>query len=109
MGTQTRSSDTNHKKNENLLDNQQEMFRQIKKNIATSYMYQKENNRRFHEFRKYVYKSSISDQQRTILAGLRKPAIEANLMAANISRLKGEFAMHEPSIEVTPSEGIPVS
>lgn len=87
----------------------QERFAQIKRNIATSYMYQKDNNKRFHEFRKYVYKSSISDQQRTILAGLRKPAIEANMMAANISRLKGEFAMHEPSIEVTPSEGIPVA
>lgn len=88
---------------------EEEIFAQIKKNIATSYMYQKDNNKRFHEFRKYVYKSSISDQQKVVLAGLRKPAIEANLMAANISRLKGEFAMHEPSIEVTPSEGVPVN
>lgn len=102
MATLTPSSEQNAEKS-------QEIFAQIKKNIATSYMYQRDNNKRFHEFRKYVYKSSISDQQRTILAGLRKPAIEANLMAANISRLKGEFAMHEPSIEVTPSEGIPVS
>lgn len=80
----------------------------IKRNIATSYAYQLDNNKRFHEFRKYVFKSSISEQQKTVLAQLKKPVVEANILPAYISRLMGEFAKHEPSIEVSPSEGVPV-
>lgn len=85
------------------------LLERIKNDIHTSYMYQRENNKRFHDYRRYVFKTSISDAQRTILSGLKKPAIEANILPAYIARLMGEFAKHEPSIEVAPSEGVPVS
>ncbi len=89
--------------------NNQENLERIKKNIQTSYSYQNDNNRRFHDFRRYVFKSSISHQQETVLQQLKKPIVEANILPAYISRLMGEFAMHEPSIEVSPAEGVPVS
>ena len=71
-------------------------------------MYFKQNYDRFHEFRKYVFETSISESQRTMLRTLKKPIIEANILEAYISRLLGEFAKHEPSIDVTPAEGVPI-
>lgn len=87
----------------------QKHLAQIKKNIEMSYSYNKDNVKRYHDYRKYVYKSSVTDQQKQALASLQKPLVEFNIQPAYISRLLGEFAKHEPSIEVTPSEGIPVN
>lgn len=80
----------------------------IKKNIESSYMMNIDNVKRYHEYRKYTYKTSISDLQKQALASLRRPLVEFNIQPAYIARLLGEFAKHEPSINVTPSEGIPV-
>lgn len=80
----------------------------IKKNISTSYTYFKENYNRYNDFRNFVFNTSISQAQKTILAGLKKPQIEFNILEAYISRLLGEFIKHEPSITVTPAEGVPV-
>lgn len=81
----------------------------IKKNISNAYLYFKPNYDRFHEFRKFVYETSINDDQKAVLNDLKKPIIEFNILEAYISRLMGEFAKHEPSIEVTPADGVPVS
>ena len=80
----------------------------IKKNVSTSYMYFKDNVTRYHEFRKYVFKESINQQQRAMLQQLQRPIIEFNILEAYVSRLLGEFSKHEPSIEVSPAEGVPV-
>ena len=87
----------------------QENLARLKKNVAKSYLYFKDNFRRYHDFRKYVFKSSVNDQQKALLARLHKPVVEFNIVEAYVSRLLGEFAKHEPSIEVTPSDGKPVS
>jgi hypothetical protein len=92
-----------------ISDSVQKNLAQIKKNIEMSYSYNKDNVKRYHDFRKYVYKSSVTDMQKQALASLQKPLVEFNIQPAYISRLLGEFAKHEPSIEVTPSEGIPVN
>jgi hypothetical protein len=81
----------------------------IKKNISTSYLYFKENVKRYHEFRKFVFDTSINSNQLALLNQQSRPVIEFNILEAYISRLLGEFSKHEPSIEVTPSEGVPVS
>ncbi len=86
----------------------QDEFKRIKENISSSYLYFKRNYDRYHEFRQYVFDTSISLDQRTMLRTLKKPIIEANILEAYISRLLGEFSKHEPSIEVTPAEGVPV-
>src|ERR1700677_457453 len=80
----------------------------IKKNVAQSYIYFKDNSIRFREFRKFVFKESINEQQKSVLQQLGRPVVEFNILEAGISRLLGEFSKHEPSIEVTPAEGVPV-
>lgn len=85
-----------------------ENLERIKKNISTSYLYFKENYRRYHDYRRYVFKETVNEQQKALLNKLHKPVIEFNIVEAYISRLLGEFAKHEPSIEASPAEGVPV-
>lgn len=80
----------------------------VRKNVASSYIYFKDNAVRFREFRQYVFRESINTQQKTILQQLNRPIVEFNMLEAYISRLLGEFSKHEPSIEVSPAEGVPV-
>lgn len=80
----------------------------IKKNVAQSYIYFKDNSIRFREFRKFVFKESVNEQQKSVLQQLGRPVVEFNILESGISRLLGEFSKHEPSIEVTPAEGVPV-
>ena len=80
----------------------------VKKNVSKSYMYFKDNYDRYHDYRKYVFKETINQQQRAMLQRLHRPIIEFNILDAYISRLLGEFSKHEPSIEVSPAEGVPV-
>lgn len=80
----------------------------IKEDVSTSYKYFEDNFKRFHEFRKYVFKESITEQQRAAMIQLHRPVLEFNILEAYISRLLGEFAQQEPSICVTPAEGVPI-
>ncbi len=86
----------------------QENLSRIKDNISTSYQYFKDNAKRFRGFRTFVFKESINDKQRTLLRKQGRPLIEFNILEAFISRLLGEFSKHEPSIDVSPSEGVPI-
>lgn len=85
-----------------------ESLDRIRKNVSQSYVYFQDNVKRYREFRKYVFKESISEQQKTVLQQLNRPVVEFNILEAYISRLLGEFSKHEPSINVTPAEGVPV-
>lgn len=85
-----------------------EQLNRIKQNIETSYMYFNENYRRYREYRRYVFRESVNEDQRALLQQLSRPVVEFNILEAYISRLLGEFSMHEPSIEVSPAEGTPV-
>ncbi len=86
----------------------QDELSRIKENVSISYLYFKDNVNRYHDYRKFVFDTSINDDQRAVLQSQNKPVIEFNILEAYISRLLGEFIQHEPSIEVTPAEGIPV-
>jgi hypothetical protein len=81
----------------------------IKEDVSTSYKYFQDNYKRFHEFRKYIFKESITEQQKAAMMQLHRPVLEFNILEAYISRLLGEFAQQEPSICVTPAEGVPIS
>lgn len=89
-------------------DEDKDNLSRIKDSIATSYIYFKDNYDRYHDFRTFVFKESINDQQKAMLRKSVRPVIEFNILEAFISRLLGEFSKHEPSIEVTPSEGVPI-
>lgn len=80
----------------------------IRKNVSQSYIYFKDNSVRFREFRQYVFRESVNTQQKTILQQLNRPIVEFNMLEAFISRLLGEFSKHEPSVEASPAEGVPV-
>ncbi len=84
-------------------------LKRIHENISTSYLAFKHNVTRFHDFRRYVFETTITERQATLLRQLGRPIIEANIQEAYISRLLGEFAKHEPSINLTPAEGVPVN
>lgn len=86
-----------------------ENLNRITKNVETSYMYFLDNYKRYRDYRRYVFKESINEQQKALLQQLSRPVVEFNILEAYISRLLGEFAKHEPSIEVSPAEGNPVN
>lgn len=73
----------------------------IKKTVKISYEGFKHNYDRFNEFRKFVFETSLSEDDITLLTTLSKPQIEFNITEAYISRLLGEFSKQEPSIAVT--------
>lgn len=81
-----------------------ENLARIKKNISTSYLYFEDNYKRFRDFRRFVFCESVTEDQRSMLRRLNRPATEFNILEAFISRLLGEFAKQEPSITVSPSE-----
>ncbi len=80
----------------------------IKKNIRTSYEYFLPNYKRFHYFRRFTFKSSLSEHARAVLREEGKPDLEFNIIEAYMSRLLGEFSKQEPSIVVTAQDGAPV-
>jgi len=83
-------------------------LKRIKKNVEKSYSYFKYNNDRFHQLRKFVFKTQLSDDDLDLLAALQKPQIEFNILNAYISRLCGEFSKQEPSLSVSSNYGAPV-
>jgi hypothetical protein len=78
----------------------QDSLKKIQKNVKTSYDYFKPNYDRYHEFRKFVFVTSLSADDIAVLKELGKPQIECNILESYISRLRGEFSKQEPSIEV---------
>lgn len=78
----------------------QDQLERIKKNVKNSYEAFKRNNERFHEFRRFIFETSLTADDITLLTTLSKPQIEFNITEAYISRLMGEFSKQEPSISV---------
>lgn len=78
----------------------------IKRDIEVSYQYFQQNNRRYHEFYDFVFRTALSSQDIEKLKDLGKPPIESPLLEAYISRLRGEFAKQRPNIDVHPAEGL---
>jgi len=79
---------------------QQDQLARIKENVKKSYEAFKRNYERFHEFRRFIFETSLTQDDITLLTTLSKPQIEFNVSEAYISRLMGEFSKQEPSIEV---------
>lgn len=73
----------------------------IKENIRKSNQYFKLNVERYHQFRKFVYDTTLTDNDKILLASVDKPQVEFNVLEAYLSRQIGEFSKQEPSITVT--------
>lgn len=87
----------------------QDELERIKKCVKNSCVYFEPNYKRFNEFRKFVFDSSLTDDDKMVLDALKKPKIEFNIGEAYISRLRGEFSKQEPSVLVTADDGNKVS
>lgn len=79
----------------------QDQLERIKKNVKRSYEAELHNYQRFNEFRKFVFETSLTEDDITLLTTLSKPQLEFNITEAYISRLLGEFSKQEPSILVS--------
>lgn len=90
-------------------DAPQDHLDKLRKSVETAYIYFKDNCQRFRDFKDYTFRATLTEQQKGMLTSLNRPQLEFNLGAASVSRKLGEFAMHEPSITISPSEGVPVN
>src|SRR5574338_66299 len=72
----------------------------IKKNVRNSYEYFKPNYDRYNEFKRFVFESSLREEDITLLVETSRPQLEFNILEAYISRLMGEFSKQMPDIEV---------
>lgn len=80
----------------------------IKKNVRQSWEYSNKNFDRYHEFRKRLFETTIDENQETLLADQGKPIIEFNITMPFVMRELGEFSKHEPSIDVSPANGLQI-
>jgi hypothetical protein len=79
---------------------------ELKRYVEQSYSYFYRNYRRFNEFKRFVFKTALTNDDITNLRALMKPNIEFNVLEAFISRLRGQFAEYEPNPKVSAAEGI---
>jgi len=87
----------------------QKELTKLKKHVETWHQYFRRNNKRFWDYTKFVCATSISNKERAALQAVSKPQLEFNILEAQVSRLRGEFAKHSPSFEVRAADGVPVN
>jgi len=78
----------------------QDNLSRIKKTVRNTHDYFKDNYDRYNEFRKFVFESSLTEDEITLLMTMNRPQLEFNVLEAYLSRLLGEFSKQEPDIEV---------
>src|SRR5580658_7226281 len=83
-----------------------EKLPELKKIVEESRAYFEENINRYNKFMKFVFKSSLNQQELAALMTTGKPTIEFNILESYISRQRGEFAKHEPMVEVHAADGV---
>jgi hypothetical protein len=86
-----------------------ERLPELKQSVEEAQQYFEDNVTRYHKFKSFVFKSSLTDDERSTLADIGKPTIEFNILESIISRLRGEFAKQQPSLAVRAADGVPLS
>lgn len=81
----------------------------LKEQVEKAHDYFQPNNDRYHEFVKFVFRTSLTTQDEAILEELGKPALEFNILESFVSRLRGEFAKQQPSLRVRAADGVPLN
>jgi hypothetical protein len=97
-------SSSKTKKN-NIPDNIKDKLKSLKKDVEKATSYFKKNYETYHRFRRFAFKSNLSEDDEQTLNNLNRPVLEFNYANAHLSRLCGEFSKQEPSIEVRPENG----
>lgn len=73
---------------------------QIKTKVRNAHDYFKHNYDCYNEYRKFVFESSLTNDEITLLETMSRPQLEFNVLEAYVSRLLGEFSKQEPDIQV---------
>lgn len=84
--------------------NDLEKIERIKENVRNSMDYFNDNRDRFNSFRRFVFESNWTSDEKDMLTGIGKPNLEFNISEAFLSRFLGEFSKQEPSISVSASD-----
>ncbi|HEX4373922.1 MAG TPA: portal protein, partial [Puia sp.] len=79
----------------------QDQLERIKTTVRKAHDYFRPNYDRYNEFKKFIFESSLKEEEITLLMTLSKPQLEFNILEAYISRLLGEFSKQEPDIIVS--------
>jgi hypothetical protein len=87
-----------------LQNSQQDNLSRIKKFVETTHIYFRENYERFNDCRRFVFKSSLSNDAAAAQRAINHPQLTFNRLEAYISRLLGEFSKQEPDIQVSAYE-----
>lgn len=82
---------------------------ELKKRVEEAHEYFEDNMKRYEKFVKFVFKSSLTDEEAATLASTGKPTVEFNILESFISRLRGEFAKQEPNLTVRAADGVPLN
>jgi hypothetical protein len=82
-------------------DKYQKELERIKKNIREAYEYFQPNYERFNKFRKMVFESSLSNEDKKLMQALNSPVLEFNILEAYISRLLGEVYQQKPAVTIS--------
>jgi hypothetical protein len=77
-----------------------EQLPRIKKRVRNAHDYFKHNYDRFNEFRKFIFESSLTSDEMTLLMSMNRPQLEFNVLEAYLSRLIGEYSKQQPDIKV---------
>lgn len=93
---------------QSIAQSHQDQLQRLKKNVEDSREYFQKNIDRFNEFRRFVFSSTLTDEDVTNLQDLQKPVLEFNILEPYISRLCGEFSKQEPQIETSASHNAPL-
>lgn len=72
-------------------------LKDIKEKIKEWSQYFEDNITRYHKYRKAVFKTSMTSQDRDLVKKQQRPMIEINGLETYLSRLRGEFAKQIPS------------
>jgi len=81
--------------------NYQSELPRIKKIVRNAHEYFKRNYDSYNEFRRFIFESSLTNDEITLLMTMGRPQLEFNVLEAYMSRLLGEFSKQEPDIEVS--------
>lgn len=84
----------------------QDKLPELKKTVEQAYIANRANVDRYNEFMRYVFKSTLTDDDIATLADRNMPTVEFNILEAYVNRLRGEFAKQQPSLTVRAADGV---
>lgn len=96
-GTKVVNADENDDKYKDIIEEARE---NIKRVMASN----RDNINRFKEFQRFVYYSTLNEDEVTALDGLQRPALQFNMLKPMANRLIGEFSKQQPCIYVEADE-----